>query len=221
MDIPAYIDIHTHSRTNNDKALTLRTIDPASFIQLSGKENQFFSVGIHPWYIDDHVDESLKILVSVVSDPSIAAIGEIGLDKNCTIDFDWQQTIFNKQLLITKEVRKPVIIHCVKAWNETTQLLKEIQFDLPVIFHGFRGKPQLAKELTKAGFYLSFGSLFNKESVEITPFDRIFLETDDKDVAIEKIYKLIAEVKGVPVEKLIETVNVNFERALFKNPTKF
>jgi TatD DNase family protein len=215
MDIPVYIDIHAHNRINNDKVLALHNIDPAGFSQLTDKENQFFSVGIHPWYIDDHVDESLKTLASIASDPSILAIGEIGLDKYCATDFELQQTIFNKQLLIAKEIRKPVIIHCVKAWNETTQLLKEVQFDLPVIFHGFRGKPQLAKELTKAGFYLSFGNLFNNESVEIMPFDRIFLETDDKDVAIEEIYNLIAEVKGVSIEKLIETVGANFKRALF------
>jgi TatD DNase family protein len=207
-----YIDIHTHQKENSESVFSLYNISPEDFIQLTNSGKNYFSAGIHPWYIDSTVEEKIKTLKQIASDPSILAIGETGLDKLCNVDFNLQKEIFNCQILIAKEVKKPLIIHCVKAYNEVQQLLKETQPNVPVIFHGFRGKPQLAKELTEAGFYLSFGNLFNKESVEITPFDRIFLETDDKDVEIEEIYKLIAEVKGVPVEKLVEAVGENFER---------
>jgi len=216
-----YIDIHTHRKENCENVFSLHNISPEDFIQLPNNEKNYFSAGIHPWYIDSTVEEKIKILRQIASNPSILAIGETGLDKLCPIDFNFQKEIFKHQISIAKEVKKPLIIHCVKAHNEVQQLLKETQPNVPIIFHGFRGKPQLAKELIKAGFYLSFGSLFNKESVEATSFNRIFLETDDKDVAIEEIYKSIAEAKGISVKKLIETVGENFERALLASTDRW
>lgn len=206
-----YIDIHTHQKGNRENVFSLHNISPEDFIELPNNEKNYFSAGIHPWYIDSTIEEKIKILKQIASNPSILAIGETGLDKLCPIDFDLQKEVFNSHISIAKEVKKPLIIHCVKAYNEIQQVLKETQTNVPVIFHGFKGKPQLAKELTKAGFYLSFGNFFNKESVETTPFNYIFLETDDKDVGIEEIYKLVAEVKSTSVEELIEKTNENFE----------
>jgi len=207
-----YIDIHTHRKQGNENVFSLQNISPEDFIQLSDNEKNYFSVGIHPWYIDATVEEKINTLKQIASNPAILAIGETGLDKVCEVDFDLQKKVFTAQISLAKTVKKPLIIHCVKAYNEIQQLLKETQTNIPVLFHGFRGKPQLAKELTNASFYLSFGNLFNEESLKATPFDRIFLETDDKEVEIEQVYKRVAEVKGVVVDELIETVNENFER---------
>ena len=211
-----YIDIHTHRKGNSKNVFSLHNISPKDFIQLSNNEKNYFSAGIHPWYIDSTVEKKIKILEQIASNPSILAIGETGLDKLCPIDFNLQKEIFNYQISIAKEVKKPLIIHCVKAYDEIQQMLKKAQINVPVIFHGFRGKPQLAKELTKAGFYLSFGNLFNKESLETIPLDHIFLETDDKNSEITEIYTLVAEMKEVFVEKLIEAINENFEECFGK-----
>lgn len=204
-----YIDIHTHQKGNRENVFSLYNISPEDFIELPNNGKNYFSAGIHPWYIDSTVEEKIKILKQIASNPSIRAIGETGLDKRCPIDFDLQKKVFNSQIAIAKEVKKPLIIHCVKTYNEIQQVLKETQTNVPVIFHGFRGKPQLAKELTKAGFYLSFGNLFHEESLEKTPFERIFLETDDTDLGIEEIYRLVAEKRGVSIEKLIEITGEN------------
>ena len=208
-----YIDIHTHRKENSENVFSLHNISLEESEHQGAKARHYFSAGIHPWYIDSTIEEKIKILKQIVSDPSILAIGETGLDKLCSVDFNLQKEVFNAQITIAKQVKKPLIIHCVKAYDEIQQMLKEAQINVPVIFHGFRGKPQLAKELAKAGFYLSFGNLFNTESLEMTPLNRIFLETDDKNLGIEEIYELVAEVKGVSVEKLIETVDENFERS--------
>ena len=206
------INIHTHQILNRENTFSLFNISPEKFAELSTSGNNYFSAGIHPWHIDSTVEEKIKTLKQIASNPAVLAIGETGLDKLCDVDFNIQKEIFNCQISIAKETGKPLIIHCVKAWDEMRQILKETQINVPVIFHGFRGKPQIARELTKAGFYLSFGNLFNKKSLEVTPFNRIFLETDDKNFAIEEVYKLVAEVKGISVEKLIEIVGENFER---------
>jgi len=212
-----YIDIHTHQKGNSENVFLLHDVSPEEFKRESAKTRHRFSVGIHPWYIDSTVEEKIKILKQIAADSSVLAIGETGLDKRCNVNFDTQKEVFKSQISIAKEVGKPLIIHCVKAYNETQQMLGEMRLNVPVIFHGFRGKPQLAKELTKAGFYLSFGNLFNKESLKTAPFDRIFLETDDKDVGIEEIYKLVAEVKEVSVERLVEIIGENFGKCFERN----
>ena len=212
-----HINIHTHKIKYRNNTFSLFNICPEKFTKLSAYGNSCFSAGIHPWHIDSAVEEKIKILKQIVSNTAVLAIGETGLDRLCNVDFNIQKEIFNRHVVIAKETGKPLIIHCVRAWEEVRQILKESQIDVPVIFHGFRGKPQLAKELTNAGFYLSFGNLFNKKSLEATPLNRIFMETDDKDFAIEEVYRLVAEVKGVSVEKLVEVVWKEFREIFYKD----
>jgi len=206
-----YIDIHTHKKQSNENVFSLQNISPEKFIQLPDSEKRYFSVGIHPWYINATVEEQINTLKQIASHPAILAIGETGLDKICEVDFDLQKEVFNAHISIAKAVKKPLIIHCVKAYNDVLQLLKETRTNVPILFHGFRGKPPLAKELTNTDYYLSFGRFFNEESLKETPFNRIFLETDDKEIEIEQVYKLVAEVKEVSVEELIEVIKGNFE----------
>ncbi len=212
-----YIDIHTHRKKDNKNIFSLQNISPEEFIQPAGYEKNSFSAGIHPWYIDTTVKDKINTLKQIASNPAVLAIGETGLDRICKTDFDLQKEVFNAQISIAKTVKKPLIIHCVRAYNDVLQLLKKAQTDIPVLFHGFRGKPLLAKELINAGFYLSFGGLFNEESLKQTPLERIFLETDDTNGEIEKTYTLAAKTRGIPVEELVGIVNENFERCFGKH----
>jgi TatD DNase family protein len=207
-----YINIHTHRQLwNKSSAFSLYDADPEEFFRLQNKEKIYFSVGIHPWHIDKDVEKKLKVLSRIASHRHILAIGETGLDKLSSVDFNLQKEIFIRQIAIAKEVGKPLIVHCVKAWNEILAILKEMQPGVPVIFHGFRSKPLLAVRLIKAGYYLSFGYLFNEKSLQATPLERIFLETDDKDYSIDEIYKSAAEAKEMTEEKLVDIIQANFE----------
>ncbi len=205
-----YIDIHTHQKENRENIFSLHNINPEDFIQLPDNRESYFSTGIHPWHINEKVEESINILKKIAFNPHIIAIGETGLDKLCSVNFELQKEIFICQIDIAKEAGKPLVIHCVKAWNEIQQILKEMRFNMPVIFHGFRGKPQLAADLLKTGYYLSFGKLFNRESLQITPLDRLFLETDDNDFLIEEIYHPVADIKGIAEKELINACWKNF-----------
>ena len=131
-----YIDIHTHRKESSEEFFSLHNISPEDFIRLPDSEKNCFSAGIHPRCIDSTVEEKIKILRQIAPNPSILAIGETGLDKLCRVDFTLQKEIFNHQISIAKEVKKPLIIHCVKAYNEVQQLLKEARAEVPVIFHG-------------------------------------------------------------------------------------
>lgn len=110
--------------------------------------------------------------------------------------------------------QKPLIIHCVRAYEEVLAIKKEwgTQGDvIPWIFHGFNKKPAVAQMLLRAGAYLSFGAALlvpgspAAQSLAICPPGRYFLETDDRnDVSIAAVYAAAAAILGeVQVGKVI------------------
>ena len=62
---------------------------------------------------------------------------------------------------------------------------KEFQPKQAWIWHGFRGKPEQAKQMLDKGLYLSFGEFYSDEAMRVVPDDRLFLETDDSELDIE------------------------------------
>ena len=68
---------------------------------------------------------------------SVLAIGECGLDKACDTNFKLQQQVFTTQVNWANEIKKPLIIHCVRAYGEVLSLLQKNNNKVPVIFHGF------------------------------------------------------------------------------------
>ncbi|MBN2634856.1 MAG: TatD family hydrolase, partial [Prolixibacteraceae bacterium] len=112
--------------------------------------------------------------------------------------------------------KRPVIIHCVRAYNEILELHIKLKPETPWILHGYTGGPILTKQLAKRGFNFSFGkSLFNPKSKSIEsfrwlPLDRIFLETDEFEGNVEEVYKQAAQLKEVSPELLKQEVWNNF-----------
>ncbi|MEI6055894.1 MAG: TatD family hydrolase [Lentisphaerota bacterium] len=208
-----YFDIHTHN-INKEK-------DVVSIVSAPWAEGEnFYNIGIHPWHINESYHEKLKHIDSIADKPNILAIGEIGLDKVCKTDFELQKEVFTKQIALAEKHHKPVIIHCVRAFEEVLALIKNVS--VPVVIHGFNKGAELARQLTEKDFYLSFGkSLFDKNTksigaLEETPLFQIFLETDDSDFDIKDIYKRAAEIKDMDIEVLAGQIEQNFKK-VFRN----
>ena len=196
------VDIHTHHSTTSGFP-TIRNIefsDPG--VTLPSDEAELFSIGIHPWFVGDISTTSFANLEIWANDKRIVAIGECGLDKNGKLSLELQLSIFKKQIELSENIRKPLIIHCVGCFNELFELKKEI---LPLqkwIIHGFRGKPELAKRALKVGCSLSFGEHYNIESVRQTPIDKLFVETDESTLKIDELYKRLSEIKLCTINEL-------------------
>ena len=94
------------------------------------------------------------------------------------------------------------MIHCVKAYNELIPIHKAISPKQAWIIHGFRGKPAQAEQLIRAGFYISLGEQFNPDSAKAIPAERLFIESDESNVAIADIYAAVAQARGTTVEEL-------------------
>jgi TatD DNase family protein len=196
-----YFDTHTHNQTVHRDVTSIVSIDIRKPFELNDSGyNQLYAVGVHPWHIDRSDSETINRLFDKVCQlailPEIVAIGETGLDKKTaksTNDFIFQQEIFISHAHLSEEVKKPLIIHCVKAWNELLHIHETIKPTMPWIVHGFRGKMPLAIRLLNAGFYLSFSIHYNIDSLKAAwAKRRLLLETDDNNIDIRNVYQQVA-----------------------------
>ena len=125
------------------------------------------------------------LLTEALFDPSVIALGEAGLDKSIDAPLSLQTEVFTEQVKLSEAFRKPLVIHCVKAWDELLAVKKDLNPQMPWVIHGFRGNDILAEQLIRKGLYLSFGMKFNPKALRIAWPDYVSL-TDEADIAIEK-----------------------------------
>ncbi len=210
-----YVDLHTHQvLARDDESLGISNI---CYHELSDHlpDGMAFSLGHHPWYLSAANLDPEKFYYAATH-PNILAVGEIGLDKFKGPELGIQTAAFTTQLEIAEQLRKPVIIHCVKRFNEVLHIRKQMKPKVAWIFHGFQGKPELARQLLLAGCYLSIGeALFNsaqtiRESLLSVPLDRLFFETDTTSFTIQAIYKQAARLMGCALEDLVKQLYQNY-----------
>jgi len=192
-----FVDIHTHNKSESNYPSIRNLTFPEAGQIFNSYENGFFSVGFHPWFVNEFNPEMLSKLKNWTADSRMVAIGECGLDKNSQFDLNFQIEVFKKQILLSEKKHLPVIIHCVSSFNELFELKKQLNPQQIWIIHGFRGKPELVKQILKAGCSISFGEHFNIESVSFTPIEKLFVETDESQLSIKEIYNQIAEIKNI------------------------
>ena len=207
-----FFNIHTHQYTNQKEVLEIVNQYPQEF------DNSIpnYSIGIHPWYIvEERINSDLQIIENKLQEDNCFALGECGLDKRVESSMAFQQMVLEKQLALAEKYQKPVILHCVAAFQELIAVKKKLNISVPMIIHGFSKNIEVANQLVQNGFYLSFGKylLLNKE-LELVfnsiPNDRLFLETDTVEQDISEVYQLAAKYKNIEVEEMKTIINTNF-----------
>lgn len=192
------IDCHTHKQPPAGNAII--STSPIGF---SPTDGQFWSVGLHPWHLDSFCGNAISIkdeiwekLERAASYPFVAAIGECGIDIPNGGLLATQMLAFRKQALLAERLKKPLMIHAVKAHDIIVGMKKELSPSQPWIIHGFRNKPTIAEIYLDAGCMLSFGEKFNPEALDMTPPDRILAETDESALPIDDIILRLEESAG-------------------------
>ncbi len=223
-DMARYIDIHTHRQTEQPGAIAIRNVFARDSFRQEGVSPPFtggdlFSVGVHPWHADDiEMDIALDMIRVMAQLPACAAIGEIGLDRACDVDFDLQREVFVAQCRLACESGLPVIVHSARTHADILQVHKSNVFPPIWIVHGFRGKLQTAGQLLRNGARLSFGEALLRapaplrEAFLAVPDDRLYLETDEAGCSIMDVYAAAAGLREVTVEQLREQLYANFIR---------
>jgi TatD DNase family protein len=206
-----YIDIHTHSAKVSGGIKILNI-----FPEEEALDNTYFSCGIHPWYISDNYKTQIEKLSNKLLHPNILAIGECGIDKIKGPDISLQKQVFIAQLILSKKYNLPLIIHCVRAFDEILELLNTHNITQPVIFHGYNNKLNTAQKIIKNNYFISLGKhLLIEDSnaqqvLKNIPVNHIFFETDDADISIETIYQKSAQILNIDVESLKENIFLRF-----------
>ena len=193
------------------------------------------TAGVHPHDVKKIDRQTYDQLKQLLAHPKMIALGEIGLDfyKNYSPPAQ-QKEHFHKQVELSRELQKPIIVHCRDANEDTITILSDYFPKDPSarsgIFHCFSGNQELADRALEMGFYISFsGSVTFKKSDELRaiaktiPADRLFVETDCPFLAptpkrgkrnepsyVMHTAQLIANVRGLNIDDIERTITHNF-----------
>lgn len=197
--------------------------------------NCYTAVGIHPESVETKgatLDEAR--LRALAKEPSVVAIGEIGLDYYWSTEHKAeQQAVFLRQCELANELGLPVIVHDREAHGDTLEILKATRPKGSL--HCFSGSVETALEFVNLGLYIGIGGVITfknarklVEVAEAIPLDRILLETDapylspvpfrGKQCNSSLIYytaEKIAEIKGLSPQEVIDATTQNAKN-LFK-----
>ncbi len=169
---------------------------------------------------------------TLAQDPKVVAIGECGLDYyRLTEDTKIKQrVVFEQQIALAHEVKKPLMIHCRNAFTDLIAILQapSSQFQVPPgIIHFFTGTVDDAKALLDLGFSFSFGGVITfardyDEVIRYIPIERIVLETDapyitpapyrgkrNEPAYVAEVAKKLAEIKMLPYETAAQQTTEN------------
>ncbi|MCG8749824.1 TatD family hydrolase [Tenacibaculum finnmarkense] len=210
-----FINIHTH--TNSDENFSILNCYPNST-----DFNTPFSIGIHPWFINKNtIEDELIFIKKKLLHKNCYAIGECGLDRLSEVNYTLQIAVFKEQINLSEEFKKPLIIHCVRSFQEIIQIKKELKPRQKWLIHGFHKNNQIATDLIKNGCFLSFGKalLYSEKLQEVfftIPLDKIFLETDDAKIDIATVYEKASRIKNTSVKKIQENIHQNFNTLFIK-----
>lgn len=208
-----YINIHAHGQKVFNDVLQVRNIVVGEESEPVG---QFFSAGIHPWYIQDTVEQQ-RLLQMMAQNASCLFIGECGLDTLRGAPMNQQEDVFRWHVQLSEELKKPLIIHCVKAIDRLLIIKKHMCPNMPWIIHGFQGKTVHLERFMRASCMLSFGAdVLNptrgtlRECLRTVPLEHVFLETDESSHRIQDIYQVIAQIREMDIEDLKLSIQDNF-----------
>lgn len=191
----------------------------------------FPAYGIHPWYINERSLNWLETLEKYISS-SNAAIGEIGLDHAITSQNpDEQAEIFRLQIRLANKYKRPVSLHCRKAWQKMTEILaQEGGLIAGGAVHSYSGSADFVPVLEKLGCFISFscsvtrsGNKRARKACAEVSDERLLMETDTPDIPpsgdnplnepsnIRLVLKTVSELRG---KTEADIANITFENAM-------
>ncbi len=195
----------------------------------------YAAVGIHPENIDENWNNDLAVIKELAqSEPKVRAIGEIGLDYYWEKDERArarQQVVFARQMEMARELGKPVIVHDRDAHGDCMEITRRYP-GVTGVYHCYAGSVEMARELLKLGYYLSFTGVITfksaRRAIEVireVPIDRLMVETDSPYMApepyrgrrnsslyVHRMAETIAEIKGMDAVEVERITTENGKR---------
>ena len=148
------------------------------------------ALGLHPSdirYIDIKPCDAISEIRELIINPEnkCVALGEIGLDYHYPdIDKAAQWEAFDMQMSLAEELSLPVVIHDREAHGDVMDMIRKHP-NVRGILHSYSGSPEMAEELCKRGYTISFSGTLTftnarkvREVAESVSKDSVIIETD-------------------------------------------
>lgn len=203
----------------------------------------FNSAAVPPHDVVEKGEADFGEIQKCAKEGLLVAVGETGLDYfHHAHTKDLQKHFLRAYLHLALETSLPVVIHCREAFSDFFEIL-DAEYQThgkhgPGVLHCFTGTPKEAEEVLKRGWFLSLSGIVtfkkNEELRQIaktTPLNQLLIETDAPYLApqahrgkvnepafLVETAKVIAEVKGISLEELVEATCENAKR-LFLQPS--
>jgi TatD DNase family protein len=189
------------------------------------------AVGFHPHDAKDCDDAAFAEIARLAREDRVVAIGEIGLDYHYMHSGrETQRAVFERHIALANELGKPIIVHNRESTEDMVEVLA--RSGARGILHSYTESLDVAKKLVDLGFVISFSGIVTFRNAEALrevarglPHDAVLIETDTPYLApvpyrgrdnepayVVKIAELLAQVWGVPLERVAEATTANFER---------
>jgi TatD DNase family protein len=193
----------------------------------------YASAGLHPSDVKERVP-SRDELLHFINQPKVVAIGETGLDYHYNDSgLDEMRESFRLHITLSKETKKPLIIHTRDAREDTIRIMQEEDAaSAGGVMHCFTESLEMAEAAMDMGFYISFSGIVTfKNAKELqavadkVPLERILIETDapyltptpyrgkpNEPQYVRYVAEKIAEIKGVNFDEIAKITTANAEK---------
>ena len=124
-------------------------------------------VGLLP---DKWTEELESLLYKRLSEDKTLHMGEVGLDRRFEnqVPLEKQLQILKREMLFATENNRSITLHCVRATGPMTELLSQLKFrPFSVLWHGFTGSAETAKQLCQLGVIVSLGPRISTDAEKI------------------------------------------------------
>jgi TatD DNase family protein len=213
----------------NDAAIALARRHP----------NVFATVGVHPHEASQVDIAVLERIATLAAEPRVVGIGETGLDYHYDHSPRPQQQEALRQFVqLARRLDLPLVVHLRAADGDAARILREERAaEIGGVIHCFSGDAASARTFLDLGFHLSYSGIVTfktaealRQAAQITPADRLLVETDapflapvpyrgkrNEPALVARTLACLAEVRGEAPERTAETTTAN-ARALFRLP---
>lgn len=214
------VDAHVHGVVDRERILALRSVHLHEASAAIASDTGPLCTGLHPWNVQATSWKSdVSQLEHLLSTGRFLALGEAGLDRSRPPDVFLQTDALLAQIELSERFALPLVVHCVRSASDLLAMRVRCAALQPWIIHGWNGsRAQTADLLRKTDFVFSFGAALlcpeskARESLPIVPDDRILLETDTSNLAIEMIEREAALLRKITAETLRERLHSTWKR---------
>ena len=159
-----FVDIHTHI----DNQAVIKVLD-------DGFEKILVTEGVHPWDVDNINLSQISLISQNWTTTGFSSlkrtdhadlvwgIGEVGLDKVHKETFEKQVEVFEEMIRLSESYRKPMIVHCVRAYSEIIEIRKKTKAKMPWVIHGFNSSVETMRQLIDHDMYISLGDVLYRK----------------------------------------------------------